>query len=171
MSLDRDWDDYQKEVKRTMIRRLFFGESIPLEREYQEWTTNPFAIDVFDISAVEILRLHPFDTSSIVSKQRCKVLKTTRFTGVEALEIASSWSQLVNTDHYIRCHNPKYGVRLYTPQGLLVEATICWLCRTIVLWNPEMGFAVAGFRSQGFAARKLLKWCVKSTWIRSRKSA
>ncbi len=55
-------------------------------------------------------------------------------TADQATQIADLWRQLPPAEQ-MRCHLPPFGLRFYTAEGMILEASLCWACNNIWAWQ------------------------------------
>lgn len=82
-----------------------------------------------------------------------KILSTAVATGKDAETIAEHWRfQHFSEGFSSLCHYPVYGLRFYNDKELVLETSICWKCRNVVL--TRVGFW--GFDATSREATNLL---------------
>jgi hypothetical protein len=86
-----------------------------------------------------------------------KEARRVRLVGAEAEQIAEMWRALPEAEQ-MRCHVPPFGLRFFSRDELVCEASICWRCNNIF---GQAGADEVFFEFDGSVAssRALLKAC------------
>ncbi len=87
------------------------------------------ALDVLDLGGEFPKMLDNLVMSSCVIKVE----------GELAQQVANLWRQL-KPSQSARCHMPPFGLRFYCKGELILQASICWECNNIYLWQKDNPF-------------------------------
>ncbi len=83
------------------------------------------------VSRVQIVDLHRIEANRVSETMRiADDAPTVALEGERAECIASLWRRLPADEQY-RCHIPPYGLRFWTDEKLILQASICWECNNI----------------------------------------
>lgn len=115
-------------------------------REFLRYTRNLPRID-----KVEVLKLK-LDGDL----WRGEIESSKTLTGIEAQKIASIWRRQTYLSNGAICHNPAYGIKFYSGQELLADATVCWDCNNIRFWTPRLT-GTQYFDGEGKRGQQLLQ--------------
>lgn len=106
--------------------------------------------DLPEIDKVELLKLK---VNGDLWDGAIESLKT--LTGKEAQDVASLWRRQVYRQYQVACHLPAYGVKFYSGDKLLVQASVCWQCNNIGFQTPDMN-GTQYFEGDGRLGQQLL---------------
>jgi hypothetical protein len=76
-------------------------------------------------------------------------------TGKEAQDVAALWRRQIYRQYQVACHLPAYGIRFYSGEKLLVQASVCWECNNIGFQTPDMN-GTQYFEGDGKLGQQLL---------------
>lgn len=85
-----------------------------------------------DIDVVDVLDLggdFPSMSGDFITSSRIVTVK-----GELAQQVAHLWRQLIPGDS-ARCHTPPFGLRFYFKEKFVLQASICWQCNNMYLWE------------------------------------
>jgi hypothetical protein len=85
------------------------------------------------------------------------ILAWATLTGENAEIVADLWRNLPESGSE-RCHSPRFGLRFYQCEAVLLQASICWECNNIFM---QIGDEFSGydFDSRSSIAQELLAIC------------
>ncbi|MEG4043235.1 hypothetical protein [Microcoleus sp. Pol17_C1] len=86
-----------------------------------------------NIDAVDVLEAGYFPSKSgdLITSSRTVTLK-----GELAQQVAHLWRQLIPGDS-ARCHTPAFGLRFYFKEKSVLQASMCWHCNNMYLWEKS----------------------------------
>jgi hypothetical protein len=111
-----------------------------------------------NVDAVEVVSLRGLNANRVNEYMlAAKNARRMRLTGPEAERIAEIWRALPEGEQ-MRCHCPPFGLRFFSADRLICEASICWKCNNIFghAGADDVFFAFDGLLS---SSRELLKAC------------
>jgi len=115
-------------------------DSMPESRNIDAGTT----LDIYqkipylpDIDAVDVLDLggnFPSMSGDLIISSRIVTVE-----GELAQQIAHLWRQLT-PGMSARCQMPPFGLRFYVKEKLVLQASMCWECHNMYLWERSSNF-------------------------------
>ena len=111
----------------------------------------PFTRNLPAIDKVELLKLKTEGDLWRGEIEANKILE-----GAEAQNLASLWREQTYTPYMAACHNPAYGIKLFSGEKLLVYATLCWDCNNIGFITPKIS-GTQSFDGRGKKGQQLLQ--------------
>jgi hypothetical protein len=90
--------------------------------------------ELVDIDALDVL-----DLGGEFPKMSGNLIMSSRIIKVEgelAQQVASLWRQL-KPGESARCHIPPFGLRFYFKEKLILQASICWQCDNMYIWQEN----------------------------------
>jgi hypothetical protein len=90
--------------------------------------------ELLDIDAVDVLELQgemPGMSGNLIISSR--IIKVE---GELAQQVASLWRKL-KPGESARCHMPPFGLRFYFKEKLILQASICWECDNMYIWQGD----------------------------------
>ena len=115
-------------------------DSMPESRNIDAGTT----LDLYekipylpDIDAVDVLDLggnFPSMSGDLIISSRIVTVE-----GELAQQVAHLWRQLT-PGMSARCHMPPFGLRFYVKEKLVLQASMCWECDNMYLWERSSNF-------------------------------
>ncbi|HEY2950967.1 MAG TPA: hypothetical protein VGK40_00210 [Verrucomicrobiae bacterium] len=109
---------------------------------YHDWlssqVTNANRVEVsllgemHDVSKPDEFPVVPYRASAAILAQKS-------ITGPDAQAVVARWTKLLPGDGG-SCHFPKYGLRFFANDKLLLQTSVCWSCRNFYIAQRWVGF-------------------------------
>lgn len=131
-----------------------YGDQRSLDRKRLEINrkTLPYTKRLRPIDKVELLEIGSTNEGGEIRS----IAATKVVDDKQARSIANMWrSQAFDLNYSGMCHEPPYAIRFYSRDKVVLYASICWACNTIVILEPIL--SGQGFKANSRAAKALLR--------------